>query len=94
MVQWQDHPETDNSWMLSKDFVLAFPTFKLEDKLIFDKESIDTVHQTYYRKRSMPRWIQSTDEKDTEGIRVFAEEEKEEKDSIPEGGFAVTTEDA
>jgi len=42
----------------------------------------------------MPRWIQSTDEKDTEGIRVFAEEEKEEKDSVPEGGFAVTTEDA
>jgi len=45
-------------------------------------------------KRSMPRWIQSTDEKDTEEIRVFTEEEKEEKDSVREGGFAVTTEDA
>ena len=54
---------------------------------------IDTVHQAYYRKRSMPHQLQSTEAKDTEGIRVFAEEEKEEKDFVPEGGFAVTTEE-
>lgn len=41
--------------MLSKEFVELFPTFKLEDNLILWDGSIDTIHQTYVRKKTKPR---------------------------------------
>lgn len=85
LVRWLNHSVEDDSWMLSKEFVRAFPHFKLEDKLRLGGESIDTVHQTYFRKKKM---------RDLERTRVFAEEATEGKDSGGSGVFDKETEES
>ena len=66
-MHWKDQRETAISWVLSKEFFQLFPNFKLEDKLRLNGGSIDTVHQAYYRRRSMPCQLESKDMEDADG---------------------------
>ena len=93
LVQWMHRSDSESSWMLSKEFVRLFPEFKLEDKLHLDGGSIDTIHQTYIRRKSTLPQLGSTEVEASEGNRVFDEEGKEEKDSISKRGFAVASDE-
>ncbi|CAL9249063.1 unnamed protein product [Arabidopsis halleri] len=79
LVHWKDHSVADDSWVLSKDFVQAFPQFQLEDKLRFPDGSIDTIHQAYFRKKKETRQQQELggddDVENSGGERVFEEKE-------------------
>ncbi|KAG7537173.1 Chromo/chromo shadow domain [Arabidopsis suecica] len=62
LIQWQNRDVSENSWMFSKDFVRLYPSFKLEDKLIFGEGSIDTVHQAYFRKKKNKLAVEGCDD--------------------------------
>ena len=74
LVKWMGQAAAGNSWMLSREFVRRFPTFKLEDKLIFRDGSIDAVHQSHYRKR--PR--QENEDELADDVDAKGSEEKKD----------------
>ena len=62
LVSWMGKSQVEDSWMLSREFVECFPSFKLECKLGFDGRGIDRYHNTYYRRIRRLRRLRSFEE--------------------------------
>ena len=62
LVSWSGKSQMEDSWMLSREFVECFPSFKLECKLGFDGRGIDRYHNTYYRRIRRLRRLRSFEE--------------------------------
>lgn len=70
LVKWQDRDVAENSWISSKEFVQLFPNCKLEDKLVLGNGSIDTIQQTYFRKKKkISRQTEVNEENTTSGVK-------------------------
>jgi hypothetical protein len=51
LVQWKDEPAASASWEEFYDFRACFPTFQLEDELVFDGGRDVMCGCTYFRRR-------------------------------------------